>query len=244
MSITCKNCNNVFEGNFCNNCGQSASVKRINWKYIYDDVKGNYVSFNKTKFYSAKELLFRPGFLIRDFLSGKRVNFYKPVSLVLFVASVYAYLFHTFNINPYSVSQSGIGDVNNYKFNIIHEWINSHFSISSLISVPIISVTSFLLFKKQNLNFSEYLVINTFLAAQRIIIRIVFFPVMLIMNYTHHLNYIFQFLSVADIALMVWAFYQMFENISLLNVILKVLLIYLISFILTLAGFVMVFLIL
>lgn len=230
METTCKNCNNVFEGNYCNNCGQSAAVKRINWKYIYDDVKGNYLSFNKTKLYSAKELFLRPGYLIRDFLDGKRVNFYKPVSLILFVASVYAYLFHTFNIDPFIGMQSGSSNQGDNKLNLIHDWVNSHFSIASLISVPVFALSFYIIFKKQNYNFSEFLVINTFLAAQRIIVRILVFPVMLILNYSNHLNVFFQILSLADIVLMIWALFQLFGNMSLVKTIFKVLIVYLISY--------------
>ncbi len=33
-----KNCGNNFEGNFCNNCGQSSKVDIINWKYLVNSV--------------------------------------------------------------------------------------------------------------------------------------------------------------------------------------------------------------
>lgn len=32
--MICKNCEQQFQGSFCNNCGQKSNVKRINFAYL------------------------------------------------------------------------------------------------------------------------------------------------------------------------------------------------------------------
>ena len=65
--ITCKNCNHQFEGKFCNNCGQSADIHRLDYKSLFKDLRKNFLKyFHGGIFYSAVQLCKRPGDTIRE----------------------------------------------------------------------------------------------------------------------------------------------------------------------------------
>ena len=36
--MICKNCGTEFEGNYCNQCGQKATVGRLTWKSVWDNL--------------------------------------------------------------------------------------------------------------------------------------------------------------------------------------------------------------
>ncbi|RCH56453.1 hypothetical protein DJ568_00920 [Mucilaginibacter hurinus] len=81
-AIKCKNCYNRFEGNFCNNCGQDADTKRINIHYFLDALQHKYLKLNKGFFFTVYGLFVRPGNTIKDYLDGKRVEYFKPFDLI------------------------------------------------------------------------------------------------------------------------------------------------------------------
>ena len=96
MTTTCKNCNQSFEGHFCNNCGQSAKTHQINFQFLWHDIQHGLFHFDNGILYTSKQLFTRPGNTIREFIEGKQVRHFKPFSLVIVLATVYGLLIHFF----------------------------------------------------------------------------------------------------------------------------------------------------
>ncbi len=80
MESNCKNCNEIIVENFCGNCGQK-TYKRIDKKYIWDEIQYTLLHTNKGFLYSVKNILKNPGKTAREFINGDRVNHYKPILL-------------------------------------------------------------------------------------------------------------------------------------------------------------------
>ena len=95
MRITCKNCNQNFKGHFCNNCGQTADTHKMNFHSLWHDIQHGLFHFDNGVLYTAKQLFTRPGNSIREYIDGKRVRHFKPISLVILLATVYGFLYHT-----------------------------------------------------------------------------------------------------------------------------------------------------
>jgi hypothetical protein len=53
MEKNCPNCNRVITGNFCSNCGQK-KYKRIDKKYIWEEIQYTILHTNKGFLYSVK----------------------------------------------------------------------------------------------------------------------------------------------------------------------------------------------
>lgn len=175
----------------------------------------------------------RPGHSIREYIEGKRVNHFEPIGLLIAFAAFYGVLYHTFGINMFS----GIPDNTlDGKLDLISagNWIADNFAVVNLLFVPVYSIGSFFSFWKQNYNFYEHIYINTFLASQRLLIRIASFPLLIITDGTENIFIVRDLLVLADIVLMVWSYTQFFNKVKRIKAILLSVLSYAIFFVILL----------
>jgi hypothetical protein len=218
--ITCKNCNNQFEGKFCNSCGQSADTARLDFKFLLKNLHKNFIKiFHKGIFYTSRQLFTRPGHSIREYIEGKRVSHFEPIGLLIAFAAFYAVLYHTFEIDMFSgISDSAVDG--KLDLRSVGNWITDHFSLVTLLFVPVYSIGSFLSFRKQDYNFYEHIYLNTFLASQRLLLRIATFPLLVILDGTESIFLFRDLLILADIILMVWSYTQFFNKVKRIKAIL------------------------
>src|SRR5208283_4811746 len=102
MEDNCLNCHHTLTGKYCSYCGQSAATHKINVHFLWHDIQHGLLHIDKGILYTTKELFTRPGHSIREFIEGKRVRHFKPISLVLVLAGIYGLLYHFFKINMFS----------------------------------------------------------------------------------------------------------------------------------------------
>lgn len=214
MNLSCKNCDQNLRGNYCNNCGQSAETHRLNFHFLWHDIQHGLFHFDKGVLYTSKQLLIRPGASIREFLEGKRVKHFKPLSLVVILATIYGLLYHYFHINMFD--QVDLINSPNEKAFIekYNEWMSTHFAWATLISIPFYTLATYITFRKQGYNFIEHLVLNSFLAAQRLIVHIIAFPLIYIYNGTPNMGKILIITALIDFSFMVWGYIQFFNKIT------------------------------
>ena len=86
----CPTCGRRFEGNYCPQCGQSARIGRYSFKnafLLFIDVWG---VGNRGMFRSIRDLLLRPGYMIRDYLRGMQMAYFPPFKMffLLFALSL------------------------------------------------------------------------------------------------------------------------------------------------------------
>ncbi len=93
---TCKNCENQLEkiSKFCPHCGQQTKEDLTVGLLFYNTIS-NYFSFDARFFKSFLPLLFRPGYLAKKFIAGKRLLYLHPAQLYLFVSVVFFFLLTT-----------------------------------------------------------------------------------------------------------------------------------------------------
>ncbi|MDO5980441.1 DUF3667 domain-containing protein [Flavivirga spongiicola] len=93
---TCKNCENQFEETFkfCPHCGQQTKEDLTVGVLFYNTIS-NYFSFDARFFKSFLPLLFKPGYLAKKFIEGKRLLYLHPAQLYLFVSVVFFFLLTT-----------------------------------------------------------------------------------------------------------------------------------------------------
>ena len=85
----CKNCNAELFGDFCSSCGQCDKDIHIPVKELAVEVLDLIPSFDKRLFRSIKPLLFKPGFLTLEYLSGKRKQYISPFKLYFFISFIF-----------------------------------------------------------------------------------------------------------------------------------------------------------
>lgn len=215
MTTICKNCDQQFEGHFCNQCGQPANTHDINLKYVLHELQHGIFHVDKGIFYTLKELFTRPGNTILEFINGKRERLFKPLtSLVIILTTVYMLLNHYFNIEVVDTSRIKITGSTNLIDVIqkIKTWANNHFVWMSLISIPIYSVGTAIAFRAHKYNFIEHLVLNTFLVGQKLAVHIIAFPIVYLIKDTSYYNVFDTFVNAIDFVLLVWTYYRFFQK--------------------------------
>lgn len=226
--MTCKNCNNLIDGNFCNNCGQSAKTHELNFHFLWHDIQHGLFHFENGILYTAKQLFTRPGKSIREFIEGKRVKHMKPISWVIILATVYGLLYSGLHINSLEEFKSLSTEDERAGFEKINQWLASHFSWAILLTLPFYALASFIAFRKQKINFIEHLVLNAYVAGQKLIIHIVATPVLYFSSETVMFKVVSATLALFDLFLMIWTYMQFFNAVSLIKRFLLCLLTYLI----------------
>ena len=82
----CYNCGTEFADNFCPRCGQRAEVGRVGWKSIKDNIAALWGMDSRSFAYTLFQLLTRPGYLVRDYISGRRQVSFPPVKMLVIVS--------------------------------------------------------------------------------------------------------------------------------------------------------------
>lgn len=85
----CRNCKTRFTGRYCYNCGQSASVTRLNFSSVLDNLLDGITNVARGSFFTIINLFTRPGYMINDYIKGKRIIFAKPFQMLFVLAAVY-----------------------------------------------------------------------------------------------------------------------------------------------------------
>lgn len=171
---TCKNCNHPLHGKFCVQCGQKADTRRIDWQWLLHELQHSIFHVDKGLLYTLKELFARPGIAIRGFLEGKRVRHFRPVALIMILAAVYSVGFHWTGKEvalQLTSDQSGAVDMKQAM-----ETFMSYYAFFELCTIPFYAFWSWLLMRKYGHNYTEHLIINSFLGGQRIAINIFTLP--------------------------------------------------------------------
>ena len=77
----CASCHTEFQGNYCPRCGQAAGVGRFSFRkavLLFLDVWG---IGNRSMFRSIRDLMLRPGYMIRDYLRGMQSAYFPPFKM-------------------------------------------------------------------------------------------------------------------------------------------------------------------
>ena len=107
----CKNCQTHFTGNFCPHCGQSRKIRRLSFQNLIEDGIGLITNLDNGILRSISELFWRPGHMMRDYLSGRRKGYMKPLSLLFCLGTIYYFVVWLFFKDAlYSTGQFDVND--------------------------------------------------------------------------------------------------------------------------------------
>ena len=87
-SHDCPTCGTHFTGNYCPRCGQSAKIGRYSFKkalLLFLDVWG---LGNRGMFRTLRDLILRPGYMIRDYLQGMQMAYFPPFKMFFLLVTL------------------------------------------------------------------------------------------------------------------------------------------------------------
>ena len=124
----CQCCGHRFVGNYCPCCSQKVDQGKINWRSVHQGVMDIWGLGTRSLIYSVWQLLVRPGYMIDEYINGKRQVSFPPVKMLFILAVIYSFIFYwvipgLFHINLDLNEVSGGVSLGGY-----NEWVNAHYS--------------------------------------------------------------------------------------------------------------------
>ena len=217
----CKNCEHTFQGNFCSNCGQKTNTQRLDFHYIYDELKYTFLHINNGLLYTSKQLYTKPGLMVKEYLEGKRVKHYKPILMVFVLAGITGLLLHYLRIQDFIPKKKYY---NAETSKAVFEFVTNNYSFVELAFIPIVSFASWLTFRKWGYNYIENIIINSFASSQRLIFTIATFPILF--YFEKQSLSIKNLMTVPEYMLTIWMYWQLYNDKSVKERILKMILFY------------------
>lgn len=110
----CSSCGTEFRGNYCPRCGQAASVGRFSFKkafMLFLDVWG---MGNRSMIRSIRDLMLRPGYLIRDYLSGMQSAYFPPFKMFFLLVAFSLIVEHGLSLGI-DFGANGMGTANEHQ---------------------------------------------------------------------------------------------------------------------------------
>lgn len=81
--VNCRNCGAPAPAVYCPSCGQETKLALPTARQFVKDAAGRYVSLDGRLWRTLGALMFRPGFLTREYLEGRRRRYVRPARLFL-----------------------------------------------------------------------------------------------------------------------------------------------------------------
>ncbi len=92
----CLNCGAALIGRYCQECGQENVEPKESFGHLLKHFFEDLTHFDGKFFTTLKPLLFRPGFLTRQYISGRRASYINPIRMYLFISAMFFLLTATF----------------------------------------------------------------------------------------------------------------------------------------------------
>jgi len=212
--VVCKNCGQEFDLNFCPNCGQKASVRRIDFSTITTDLPAALLDIDKGFLFNLIELFKRPGYAIKDYLEGKRKSFYHPLSYMLIIAGTMLLAMTFLNIHYYDpVADAGMSPAQIAYWKTYdatqQAWIH-YYKYYIPFFLPWMSLLFYVWLRvlRQPYNYWECVVISMFVAAQMTVPQI---PI-LVFSYLTSNTALIRFLDTLNVPILfVLYFFQFYQ---------------------------------
>ena len=181
----CPTCGTHFEGNYCPRCGQSATIGRYSFKkafLLFLDVWG---LGNRGMFRTIRDLILRPGYMIRDYLQGMQMAYFPPFKMYFLLLALNLVIDTGFNIKMENRLEKGKIEYNEGlrkslnldesatdatnpldnpvdSSNKAYEWTINHLSIVTMVFLLLFSFPLYMFVRKSpaypGLKYSEFFV--------------------------------------------------------------------------------------
>lgn len=94
----CLNCGAIVHGRYCHQCSQENTISHQSFWSLATHFVYDIFHFDGKFFDTLRFLLFRPGFVAREYIQGRRVRFLDPIRMYLFTSAVFFVIL--FSIKP------------------------------------------------------------------------------------------------------------------------------------------------
>ncbi len=166
----CKNCQTEVIQNYCPECGFPAILKRIDGKYIFQEIR-NVLNFEKVILFTIRELTINPGKSMKFFLDEDRNRLVKPIVFLIVTSLIYTIFNNIFHFEDTLVNFSKIEESGTLSF---YKWVQRNYGYANIIMAFFLVPWLKILFRKYQFNFFEILVVLCFVMGMGMLVFSVF----------------------------------------------------------------------
>jgi hypothetical protein len=158
---------------FCPNCGQPAPRGRLTLRGIASHMATDAFDINRGLFFTAMEMMRRPGAALRDYVAGRTVRYASPARYLVIVLAITTLVYLKIGIVDAMGSDFTSGLNGSAKgpalvdAKTVNELAAKYMNLILALSVPFLTLASRLVFRRSGYNLAENLVFNTFVYAQQ-----------------------------------------------------------------------------
>jgi hypothetical protein len=205
----CLNCNARLEDDFCKHCGQAASTHRFTLRHVVaHDLMHAIFHFGGGFFHTIKELSTRPGHSIREYVAGKRVKHLNYLSFMIVIILLFSGAEAITNFDYGAPTRDATTQLVE---DTINDNLKHHPKIVFITLLPLLALTTLLMFRKAKQNLAEHFVLNTYKQGAILLVN-VFFVLLASRIATQENRAIAErILSVLSGAYGIWFYYQYFS---------------------------------
>jgi Protein of unknown function (DUF3667) len=93
-SVECANCHYSFDevNNYCPNCGQENHTHKLPIKHFAVELAESLTHFDTKVFRTFKEMLLKPGLVVKNYNNNKRARYVPPIRIYIFMSFIFFFL--------------------------------------------------------------------------------------------------------------------------------------------------------
>ncbi len=159
---TCIACGYNHKENYCPNCGEVATLRKISFKSVVEESFSTFINMDKGYMYNLRGLTFSPKLFIQEYLSGRRRGIFNPISYLIISISLYLIFENLFPVEKPPISTEGMQDTIFFKVGYeAGTIITEYFKFFWFISIFLLALPSYLIYS--NKNYAEHVTIASFI---------------------------------------------------------------------------------
>lgn len=89
----CLNCNAIVQGRYCQVCGQENIVPQDTFRHLVLHFIYDITHFDGKFFDTLKYLVFKPGYLSKEYIAGRRAKYLNPIRMYVFTSAIFFLIF-------------------------------------------------------------------------------------------------------------------------------------------------------
>ena len=169
----CAHCGTRFVGRFCPQCGLNQTRAHFTKKSLVLNFLDIWGMGNRPMWRTVKELMTRPGYMIRDYLNCHQLNYFPPFKLLVIISLLLMLLLRLLNIGPeaYFANEKPVSEINIPEFSdtlnaaiqqivlkgrtVIHWWKTNLAYTTIIQAVFLVIVTRWAMGRKHRLSLVE-----------------------------------------------------------------------------------------
>jgi hypothetical protein len=175
----CHNCGTPLAGHYCHECGQKRGAARFTFARLLHEIPHAILHVDRGLPATLRALARHPGRTINDYLDGRRVRYFNPLTLLVLMAGLTAFAYSSYPFE-YAALNTNLTASLGAKYAEFGRLNFRFYSLTLLLYLPAATVINWVCFAgmepSRNRNFGEHLIVNAYVFGFFTLLMLLAFP--------------------------------------------------------------------